>query len=357
MLRDSPKPPIGLLTATLAVAALLIAVRWGADGGGGEPPVRGSRVAAGETTGSRPSDLGRDGPTRTTVPGAGVSPSAVPAGTAGPTVAEATLFDTPSRTIVRGRVLDEAGRPLAGARVRAYGHSAGEGRTSYHGSMRTFGDGTFELSSRTPFTNEGLLVVASHPDFLDSDGLELAYGSTGVELRLERGASLGLAIGTGRSGSLAEDLVLHVVAAEGGGPGYVDVLPREPGSDLSMVRGLETGSYRLSVVLRGTSWVLHEVDTTVRAGERLDLGSVDLVGRTRVLRLRVVDTAGKPRGELDLCLWDAEQRGYDRLTTGPGGLLTCRVPGACGNLTLSSYGKGSALVIPTTGTIKVVLAE
>ena len=124
-----------------------------------------------------------------------------------------------------GRVTDDAGRPVGGARVRAAGPFEESGRRV--AAARTLADGTFTVRGVSP--SAGLTVRASSPDFLPAaKEIALAPGEarTGLTLTLKRGLEIGGVVTDAAGAPVAAVEVL--TDAEDSGGDLVSPVPVEP---------------------------------------------------------------------------------------------------------------------------------
>lgn len=148
---------------------------------------------------------------------------------------------------VSGRVIDEAGAPLAGAWVRIGGSPMG-------GMIRPVSsraDGSFEIDGVAPGTwrvgasKEGYVVAGEEPE------VEVGGPVSGVEVRMAPGAAI---VGRVRGVEAAEIARLHVAASpgDGGGMTFSGAVDYEGGF---RIEGLAPGRWRVMALLgEGGGW-------------------------------------------------------------------------------------------------------
>ena len=203
-----------------------------------------------------------------------------------------------------GRVLDEKGRPLAGARVEATLDERTSGSLSsgllpplsvgryvarrFFRSTLTDGQGKFELRH---LPSEAFLVVAEaegyRPREVERDG---SQGTTELDVVLDSLAEISGVVRVADTGGPVRDVDVQVLPlTDGGRP--VPAMVRATGTGEFECVGLPAGSYSIQVAAPG--YRPHREIVKLEAGEELDLEVLLERGR-RVLGAVLDDATGLP---------------------------------------------------------------
>ncbi len=258
----------------------------------------------------------------------------------------------PQGTRVGGRVVDERGEPIAGARLRVsaepvegHGFEPGVPRPiCYEEFVTTDADGRW-YCDRLPKEWSNVFVMLAHPDFVDDDSLrrledEQALRDEAVELTMWRGRALNGRVtdSDGRPVAGAK-LALRSTAAEHGGTFTTDA---EGWFDAGQV------------AKEGFFYVIRAEDRAPLLGwiapgdptENLAL----TMPETRQVRLQLQNSAGEPvAGWVRVSGWDKmSMPDHQSAWTDDAGRLTLHVPNVPVDLDVSSdQGVHESVTVPT----------
>lgn len=277
-----------------------------------EPPAGRRRVLVAEHT-----DEGREAAWRAIVP----LPDTLASGVEYDVGAVTFVAPTRERVLCTGRVVDAAGKGLAGIDVAAGYHDSALGRWVglHQQRVRTDADGDFEVRSALPAPESFTLSASAHDRV--PVRVEISEGSHRV-LTLARGGRLQARI-QAPPGVPAHLLVGSIVDAQrrarepsqfGGGFGAGNLAP---------------GRYDVVVRIAASGIEIARVPgIVVSEGQKVDderLTPIDVTGRCRGLHLRLLDIAGHPIPNASVQVTAASGR-TSRAITDADGWLICVVP-------------------------------
>ena len=237
---------------------------------------------------------------------------------------------TRERVLCTGRVVDAAGKGLAGIDVAAGYHDRELGRWVglHHQRVRTDDNGAFEVRSALPAPESFTLSASAHDRV--PVRLELSEGSHRV-LTLARGGRLQAHI-QAPPGVPVQLLVGSIVDAEGHA--------REPnqfGGGFG-AGNLAPGRYDVVVRIAASGIEIARVPgIVVSEGQKVDderLTPIDVTGRCRGLQVRLLDAAGQSIPKASVQVTAASGRS-SRASTDADGWLICVVPVPTPALTVS----------------------
>jgi hypothetical protein len=204
-----------------------------------------------------------------------------------------------ANSLATGVVVGPAGEPIAGAEVDCYEWSQW-GEAPDQGTWQHLWNQDVRTNERGEFAVQGVIdgdrmqLSASHADYTVSERVEVAVGSTGVQLALGAAGSLRatVEVADGVPARLVEAVLEH--ADPELGMALTSRFTEEGTVDMGR---LKPGTYTLSVRLVGEPEPLHSVTgVVVRANERTTGSHLtfDLRDDVGAVRLDVRDTAGAP---------------------------------------------------------------
>lgn len=200
---------------------------------------------------------------------------------------------------LRGRVLDEAGAPVAGLQI--------EDRAAQRGTPRTFSgnDGTFELIALAPDGPPNASLVPRSDEYENDASVahEVPWGRTDVELRVRRAPGLSVRV-TDTAGTPVETYVVRVLPRNTRGSSSNDSRVRAAGphqDGIATVPGLARGDWLVLVEFPATSpFESLRVPFHHEAGpQRLDLRAAASARRT--VRVLAMDEAPVAGATVQLC--------------------------------------------------------
>jgi len=324
--------PTILLLASVLVAT---AIGWLALGGSGDPPLplpAGSMRASGAAT-SLPVARATEAERRASAP-----PPAPEAALASAAL-EAGGEDSSAPALLSGRVVDSAGRPLAGARVELLedpGAACGEwqplgfdlpGRGDRLAEAHSAPDGSFALAAPA----DRLLVVRAGAEGYVETELRAFVPGPAIEVRLARAAALAGRLTRARDGVPVEGACVRVFH----GPGQDRTAQTESDAGGSYhLDGLAAGEAQVQVVPLEQAMPMI-VDVTLVAGStaRADVALEEgwtLAGQVRDARTQA------PIEGAEVSVWEflgktvrSDARGFYRLAGARGrpGTIVARAPG------------------------------
>ncbi|MCP4806724.1 MAG: carboxypeptidase regulatory-like domain-containing protein, partial [Proteobacteria bacterium] len=248
----------------------------------------------------------------------------------------------PERLLVSGRVLDAAGEGLRRAYATVYG-PVPEDRDEqrFTAWVRTGKGGKFELMSQEPDLPATLELHVSHDAYESHEPLEVALGTTGLDVVLTQGASIRTKLTVETDPLRLMEIVARLESdadqdhkrslIEGGGT----------------FNGLQPGLHEVSFEIRSSDWILESYSVDLAADERYESEPIDLTGRTRILRLVVLDLAGEPADRVGYHVRDADGTGTDYDRTDSDGQVFLLLPTDRGPMTL--YVGKETFALPETG--------
>ena len=263
----------------------------------------------------------------------------------------------PARLIVDGQVTDAGGAPIRHVWVSAYEVTPDSVAQQALARTRTDAEGRYEIDSADPVPSGLVEIWVRHDEYLRTEGTQVSVGTTDLLFRLVRGATLSFAVDAEQDPLRWTQLLVRLKGPDTSRRLALGEVPGDRETGRRLFTGLGEGHYHLKIEIRKTDWVLHEIDGTLGAGGELDLGDVDLTGRTQALRLEVVDASGAPVAKAYFELKAPDGRGYDSLITGKDGGIHCLVPTDVGELALGSSEHGRARVTPGPEPVRVMLAK
>ncbi|MDF1838706.1 MAG: hypothetical protein P1V35_12620 [Planctomycetota bacterium] len=262
------------------------------------------------------------------------------------------------RILASGRVTDESGRPVRRANVSVYELLLEDGREVRAqrplDSMRTKGDGLFELSTYDGVPSGRVRVFAGCTGFLTPPQQDVPEGSRGLQFGLVRGGSVGASFRIEHG--IPKDQI--VIRLKGEDHSRVLSLIEFGWESSSRFPSLKQGDYHTWVEIRSTDWLLFESPVHVESGQDVGLGEIDLREKTQLLKLHLSDAAGQNVSKQYFSLLDAQGQGYSNgLRTNDEGNIWCVIPRNPGPLRLGNGHYGEVLIQPEPGTIEVVFSK
>ncbi len=251
---------------------------------------------------------------------------------------EATIELAAARTLT-GKVVDEAGKPVAGAQVVLTLRPVGRGRNWLMGHKvighlvrRTGADGRFSFDCIPPRYDGEFAVRAKGKAILDTSwrrGRRSRPQGEEVKLTLEAGANIEAVAVDKATGKPIGGVVLAAFNFRAIGPQLGVCISKKDGR--YRWKGLPAGSYELAVPIpaRGTAeWAFDPVKLDVKAGETAKGAKIELV-RGGIAELAVVDAEdGKPVEYPNVALVQTGKRWWQNAGAGKDGIARIRlVPG------------------------------
>ncbi len=272
--RHLPGPRLLILSSLLLLAAWSALVGWWPLELAPRPTVTAPPARAGRGQAPPPSTSDGDSPLAP-LPASGPRP---------PTSEE----EASERLPLEGTVVDEEGRPVAGAWLTLFDAAQPRKRSSYVGATRSTEDGTFTLDSPRPGPH---VVELSHPDFLFTHR-PVTLPEQAARLVMESGASVEVEVLDASGGPVAgSEVHLHdgyrAVPGRTDASGRVTLRPIGPGRHAVVAATPEAEPLR---TVRG--------EVEVRHGGRSSLHLRFPPGAS--LSGVVVDTAGQPVAEAEV---------------------------------------------------------
>jgi len=197
----------------------------------------------------------------------------------------------PTGPTITGRVVDDAGRPVADARVEARDANR-ETRSSHSGR-----DGTFRIEAEPPVTGKlPVMLLVRAEGYEEAKPTEpLPFGSTDVVLQLARAGTLQVRVVDEEQRPI-EKFQVRVAPLDRPGRSTDDFRVRSQGphrDGLAEVPGIGAGKWTVAVDFpksTGRTSVLQPIEVAARANTRVDLVAARDVSRS----VRVVDRSGNP---------------------------------------------------------------
>lgn len=212
-----------------------------------------------------------------------------------------------------GRIVDRAGKPIAGATVSPFAAELFDLGEAMQGQVKSGAQGEFELAGLPAGT---YTIVARHKDYADAWLRDVKPGASGrarpVTITLDKGSDVRATLAAGDA-PFAGKASLHVVYA---GPGmeYARSVDRGLDAGLKIENGVLTASNlpagKADVTVIPESYKRAErLGVTIAAGEVLDLGTIALE-RGPSLAGKVTDPEGKPLGGVNVQARSLSQAGF-----------------------------------------------
>ena len=151
-------------------------------------------------------------------------------------------------------------------------------------------DGSYTLAAQVELTSSALRVGVEHADFYKTDARDALVGDTNVDFVLEKGSAVTLNVAIDPLVLMTESVALRF---KGNGRNNSPSLGDFRSHYNSRFSGLTPGTYTFQVELN-SEWVLYEQQVDVKAGQTVDLGTIDLGGQLKLCNLALVDPSGLP---------------------------------------------------------------
>jgi RNA polymerase sigma factor (sigma-70 family) len=222
-----------------------------------------------------------------------------------------------------GRILDEGGKPIAGAKVRVKIENSvrpaqGDSQTAYNGWLAegddaaiTDADGRWRINNVPSDAKVELSLLVTHPDHVSDEhwGEAQRAGAISTEKLLQKSAELRLKSGTVVRGRVTDDAgkpIAGAIVVRGDDPYFASTRSEFLTDADGRFRLPALGSGKVALTIVAPGWAPQDRMVDVRPG----LPEQDFrMARGRPIRLRFVDPGGKPlpQAYISIRRWNGRQ--------------------------------------------------
>lgn len=263
----------------------------------------------------------------------------------------------PEQLLVSGSVLDEFGQPVRRVNITVYELRLEDGKQvrAKFPLDRVFahGDGRFETNTYDHVESGMLRVFAYCKGYLSPEYRDVSIGTVGVDFTLAKGGSIGARFRIEHE-IPKDQIIIRLTGKSSRTLSLIEYAWRENSRFPSLVQG----DYAVRIHIRKTDWDLYETTAQLNSAQDLSLGEIDLVGKTQLLKLHLVDAQGQDIADEYFRVLDTEGHGYKSgMASSEQGVIWCVIPVNSGPLTIGNRKHGVLQMQPAPGVNELTFTQ